>query len=160
MHDPVIFNQVVLDKGTLLRRNIKTEPSGRSKSEFDTPPLRRLKETHSIMNETRNNARSETSRREFLKTTGQFAAASALAGIAIPHVHAAGSDLVQICLIGCGGRGGGAAANALGTNPKGPVKLVAMADVFEDKLNNCYTGLEKNLEKTNEKDLMDVPQDR
>jgi predicted dehydrogenase len=105
------------------------------------------------MNETPNS--SVTSRREFLKTTGKIAAASALAGVALPSVHAAGSDLIQICLIGCGGRGGGAAANALSTQ-KGPVKLVAMADVFEDKLNNCYKGLERS----NVNHLVDVPPDR
>src|SRR5438046_9455585 len=54
-----------------------------------------------------------TSRRDFLKTTGKVAAVSALAGVSIPHVHAAGSDTIQIALVGCGGRGGGAAANAL-----------------------------------------------
>src|SRR3954464_7617257 len=106
------------------------------------------------MNETPNS--SVTSRREFLKTTGKIAAASALAGVALPSVHAAGSDLIQICLIGCGGRGGGAAANALSTQ-KGPVKLVAMADVFEDKLNGAYGGLERSEEVGK---LVDVPEDR
>jgi len=96
-----------------------------------------------------------SSRREFLKTTGKLAAASALAGVALPNVHAAGSDEIQICLIGCGGRGGGAAANALSTQ-KGPVKLVAMADVFEDKLNGCYKGLERS----NVNERVDVPPDR
>ena len=52
------------------------------------------------------------SRREFIKNTGKLAAVSALANVAIPAVHAAGSDLIQVALIGCGGRGGGAAANA------------------------------------------------
>src|ERR1043165_3359711 len=109
------------------------------------------------MNETPSS--SVSSRREFLKTTGKLAAASALAGVSLPSVHAAGSDLIQICLIGCGGRGGGAAANALDTeaiSKKGPVKLVAMADVFEDKLNNCYKGLERS----NVNHLLDVPPDR
>ncbi len=108
------------------------------------------------MNETPRIGTQPTSRREFLKTTGQLAAASALAGIAIPHVHAAGSDLVQIALVGCGGRGSGAAVNALSTNPKGPVKLVAMADVFEHKLNGSY----KALQGSNVSNLVDVPKDR
>ena len=73
------------------------------------------------------------SRREFIKSTGKLAAVSALAGVAIPHVHAAGSDLIQVALVGCGGRGTGAAAQALSTKG-GPIKLVAMADVFEDRL--------------------------
>ena len=74
---------------------------------------------------------SSSTRRDFIKTTGKFAAVSALAGVAIPQVHAAGSDTIQIALIGCGGRGTGAADNALSTK-SGPIKLVAMADVFED----------------------------
>jgi len=41
-----------------------------------------------------------TSRREFIKTTGKLAAASALANVAIPAVHAAGSDVIQVALIG------------------------------------------------------------
>src|SRR3989442_15574528 len=81
------------------------------------------------------------SRREFLKTTGPAVAASALAGVAIPHVHAAGSDLVQTALVGCGGRGTGAAANALETSKLGPIKLVAMADVFDNRLKGSYQTL-------------------
>src|SRR5437667_1418447 len=82
-----------------------------------------------------------TSRRDFLKTTGKAAAVSALAGVSIPHVHAAGSDTIQIALVGCGGRGGGAAGNAL--EAKGQQKLVAMADVFEDRLDTAYSSLKK-----------------
>src|SRR5579883_1828991 len=46
-------------------------------------------------------------RREFIKTGAKSAALSVLANVAIPHVHAAGSDLIQVALIGCGGRGSG-----------------------------------------------------
>lgn len=95
-----------------------------------------------------------TNRREFIKTTSKLAAASALAGMALPHVHAAGSDVIQVALIGCGGRGTGAAANALSTT-SGPIKLVAMADVFEDKLRNSYDGLSREHSAK-----MDVPADR
>ena len=49
-------------------------------------------------------------RRDFIKTT---AAATALTAAHIPSVHAAGGDTVQVALIGCGGRGTGAAADAL-----------------------------------------------
>src|SRR5262249_10530808 len=98
---------------------------------------------------------SSTSRREFIKNTGRFAAASALAGVAIPHVHAAGSSTVQVALIGCGGRGGGAAANALSTNKSGPITLAAMADVFEHRLNDTYSNLKKQ-----HNDLVDVPPDK
>jgi predicted dehydrogenase len=77
-----------------------------------------------------------------------------LAGVAIPAVHAAGSDQIQIALIGCGGRGGGAAANALSVK-RGPVKLVAMADIFPERL-------AKDLTKLNEKyaSQVDVPAER
>src|SRR5204862_725901 len=101
-----------------------------------------------IMNESSN---SLTTRREFIKTTGRFAAASALAGVAIPHVHAAGSSTVQVALVGCGGRGGGAAANALSTK-SGPITLAAMADVFEYNLNRAYSNLKKE-----HGDAVDVP---
>jgi predicted dehydrogenase len=92
------------------------------------------------MNDT---SKSITSRREFLKTSGQFAAASALAGVALPHVHAAPENGVQVALVGCGGRGSGAAMNAL-TTKQIPIKLVAMADVFESKLNNSYDALKRS----------------
>jgi len=103
------------------------------------------------MNESSNHL---TSRREFIKTTGQLAAASALAGVALPNVHAAGSDAIQVALIGCGGRGSGAADNALAVKGGG-TKLVAMADVFEDKLNSSFNGITKA-----HGDKVDVPADR
>ena len=105
------------------------------------------------MNETPDN---QTSRREFLKTTGRIAAVSALAGVAIPHVHAAEDNTIQVALIGCGGRGGGAAKNALSVKT-GPMRLVAMADVFENKLKTSYNSL-KGDEKVGS--MVDVPEDR
>lgn len=95
-----------------------------------------------------------TSRRVFIQKTGRLAAASALAGVALPHVHAAGSDLIQVGLIGCGGRGTGAADNALSTK-SGPIKLVAMSDVFERKLEGSYASLKKKFG-----DRVDVPAER
>ena len=95
-----------------------------------------------------------TSRREFLKNTTKFAAASALAGVALPQVHAAGSDQIQLALVGCGGRGTGAADDALRAKG-GPSKLVAMADVFESKLSGSFDGLKNKCG-----DKVDVPQDR
>src|SRR5215468_11698439 len=103
------------------------------------------------MNESSN---SLSTRREFIKTTGRIAAASALAGVALPSVHAAGSDLIQVALIGCGGRGSGAAANALATK-SGPIKLVAMADVFERRLTSSFDSLTKDYAAQ-----VDVPSDR
>src|SRR3954447_18039173 len=94
------------------------------------------------------------SRREFIKNTGKLAAVSALANVAIPAVHAAGSDLIQVALIGCGGRGGGAAANALSVK-RGPVKLVAMADIFPDRLQKDLTKLQTQFASQ-----VDVPPER
>jgi len=94
------------------------------------------------------------SRRDFLKATGQVAAASALAGVAVPSVHAGEDNTIRVALVGCGGRGTGAAANALATKG-GPIKVVAMADVFEDKLKHSYDELKKEHEKN-----LDVPDDR
>jgi predicted dehydrogenase len=100
------------------------------------------------------NTDSLQTRRDFLKTTGKVAAVSALAGMALPHVHAAENNTIQIALIGCGGRGGGAADNAL-TTQKGPMKLVAMADVFENRLQDTYNALNEHHAAT-----MDVPKER
>ena len=96
-----------------------------------------------------------TSRRDFIKTTGTIAATSALAGVMLPHVHAAEANSLQIALIGCGGRGTGAAGNALTTIKKGPISLTAMADVFEHRLENSYKSIKKE-----RGDLVDVPKDK
>ena len=81
------------------------------------------------------------SRRRFLQASGVLAGA-ALAG-AMPlarGVHAAGSDVIKIGLIGCGGRGSGAAANAM--NAGNDIRLVAMADLFQDKVEGARKRLQ------------------
>jgi predicted dehydrogenase len=98
---------------------------------------------------------ASTSRREFIKTTGRLAAVSALAGLTLPNVHAEGSSQIQVALVGCGGRGTGAAANALSTKKQGPIKLIAMGDVFENRLNGSYEALNKE-----SAEQVDVPQER
>lgn len=113
------------------------------------------------------NEPSRTSRRQFLKHTGCLAAVSTVAGSTISHAAtkkkeessrppgpAAHTDLIQVALVGCGGRGTGAANNALQTT-RGPVKLVAMADVFETRLNSSFDNITKQVA-----DKVDVPQDR
>ena len=95
-----------------------------------------------------------TSRRDFLINTGKLTAVGALAGVAIPHVHAAENNTIQVALVGCGGRGTGAASNALSVK-NGPIKLVAMADVFDSKLKTSHDAL-----KRNHAERMDVPEDR
>ena len=94
------------------------------------------------------------SRRQFLKTAGGVATASALTALQPAAVHAAGSDMIQVALVGCGGRGSGAAVNALSTK-SGPIKLVAMADAFPDRLKNSYDALSQAMPK-----LVEVPEDR
>jgi myo-inositol 2-dehydrogenase / D-chiro-inositol 1-dehydrogenase len=74
------------------------------------------------------------SRRDFLKTSTAATVGLGMLG----NAHAAGSDSIKVGLIGCGGRGTGAAENiceAAGTSYN--IKLHAMADVFEDHLKNC-----------------------
>ena len=73
-----------------------------------------------------------TTRRDFLAGSGRVAAASALAGIALPQVHHGSDETIQVALVGCGGRGGGAAVNALSV-PDGNLKVIALADVFEER---------------------------
>ncbi len=97
---------------------------------------------------------SSTTRREFLRTTGKIAAASALANVALPRVYAAGSDLIQVALIGAGGRGTGAAVNALSVK-RGPIKLVAIADIFEERLKKSLNSLQQKFPNQ-----VDVPPDR
>jgi predicted dehydrogenase len=100
-----------------------------------------------------NSTNGGLSRREVIKTTGAIAAASALAGVAVPFVHAAESNTIRLALVGCGGRGTGAAENALSTR-LGPTKLVAMADVFPDRLNSSYSHL-KSLSIAKQVDVRD-----
>ncbi len=84
---------------------------------------------------------SVTSRRTFLRTSTQMVAGAALAAVARPG-YAAENNTIQVALVGCGGRGTGAVANAL-ANKSGPIKLVAMADVFADRLNHSYQTLKQ-----------------
>jgi predicted dehydrogenase len=98
---------------------------------------------------------SGLSRREMIKTTGGIAVASALGGVVLPQVHAGESNTIQVALVGCGGRGTGAAANALATK-SGPIKLVAMADVFPEKLGSSH----KSLNRGDLAKQVDVPEDR
>jgi predicted dehydrogenase len=97
---------------------------------------------------TQKSAYPELTRRSFLKTTSTLAAAASLA----PGVFAAGDDTLKVALIGCGGRGSGAAGQALSTT--GPLKLIAMADAFKDRLDSSYNEL-----KTNHAERVEVPEE-
>ncbi|MFO1052453.1 MAG: Gfo/Idh/MocA family oxidoreductase [Planctomycetota bacterium] len=97
---------------------------------------------------------TDPTRRDFLVDTGRIAAASALAQVAIPGVHIRNDDTIRVALIGCGGRGGGAAVNALSV-PNGNLKMVALADVFEGKPQKLAESL-----RTQFKDQVDLPAER
>ena len=103
------------------------------------------------MSETPN---STSSRREFLNTTGQIAAVTALGLGAVPSVHAAENNSIKVALVGCGGRGTGAAINALSTK-SGPTELVAMADVFDHRLQSSLKSLSDKFGKQ-----VNVPKER
>ncbi len=79
---------------------------------------------------------SNPTRRSFLKSSAAAAAATA---VAAPAVHAASGDTLKIALVGCGGRGTGAAVNALQADSN--VKLVALCDVFEDRVQKTLAEL-------------------
>jgi len=96
-----------------------------------------------------------SSRRDFLKRGGKLAAASALIGTAVPRVHAAEDNTIRLALIGCGGRGSGAAANALSVPDSGPVKLFIMADLFENRIALSHKALSKEFGEK-----VDVPPER
>jgi len=97
------------------------------------------------------------SRRSFLRTSTAAIVGGSLVGTLSlgRSAHAAGDDTIKVGLIGCGGRGTGAAAQALRT--KGNVKLVAMGDAFPDRLAGSLQELKKEEEL---KDRIDVPEDR
>jgi len=99
------------------------------------------------------NGQEFPNRRDFLKTTSTVVGGALLGGLTVERsAHAAGSDTLKIALIGCGGRGSGAADQAL--NTKGSVKLVAMADAFKDRLEGSLTNLKKQ-----HPGRVDVPQE-
>ncbi len=100
--------------------------------------------------------RPTTTRREFIKTSTVAAAGGTIAlhAASLPGAYAAGSDQIRVGLIGCGGRGTGAAVNVL--NAAQGVKIVAMGDVFKDKLTSSH----ENLLKEFKTDKVDVTPDR
>ena len=101
------------------------------------------------------NDTKKPSRRDFLASAGATVAGAAVAGTLslARSAHAAGDDTIKIALIGCGGRGTGAAINCLSVPDN--IELVAVADAFED----CARGA---LERLNSKfaDKVNVPEER
>ncbi len=92
------------------------------------------------------------SRRRFLQNSAAFAALASAPAI----LRGAPSDkMLKIALVGCGGRGSGAANQALSTYQQGPIKLVAMADMFEERLTTSLNNL-----NAKHADRIDVPKER
>ena len=94
------------------------------------------------------------SRRKFVKTSALLTGGLLAPSFLIPGAYAAPQNHLKLALIGCGGRGTGAVFQAFDTGH--PIKLVAMADAFEDRLEGSYKPI---IEKYG-KDKVDVPQER
>jgi myo-inositol 2-dehydrogenase/D-chiro-inositol 1-dehydrogenase len=91
------------------------------------------------------NRPSSASRRDFLKTTAVAAGAAVATQLSLPAVHAAGSDVIKVGLIGCGGRGNGAAEDVLRA-AKG-VTIHALGDVFQFQVDGTRNRLTQLAEK-------------
>ncbi len=98
------------------------------------------------------NMKSEQ-RRDFLKASALLAGGAMLSSIPLAGAYAAGSDVIRVAVIGCGGRGTGAAFDALATGAN--IKIVALADAFRDRLDECFKKLSDR-----HGDKLDVPEDR
>jgi len=94
-----------------------------------------------------------TSRRGFLKQTSGALAGAALASAIGARSYAAEQNTIKVALVGCGGRGTGAAVNALST--KGPTQLVALADVFAQRVEGSFKSLSQQFGRQ-----VNVPQER
>ena len=92
-------------------------------------------------------------RREFLKTSSIIAGAAVASTAPVSSIFAAGSDVIKVALIGCGGRGTGAAADALESGQN--IKIVALADAFKDNLDSAFNNLSKKYGAK-----IDVPENR
>jgi len=86
------------------------------------------------------------SRRDFIKTSAAVVGGTMASGLVIPGAYAAGSDEIKVGLIGCGGRGTGAVDNVLQAAPG--VRLVAVGDMFKDRLQDSLQNLTKYGDKS------------
>jgi myo-inositol 2-dehydrogenase / D-chiro-inositol 1-dehydrogenase len=94
-----------------------------------------------------------STRRHFLQASSAAAVGTAALGV-IPSVHAAGKQLLRVGVIGCGGRGRGAAENiceAAGNTYD--IKIHALGDAFEDNLKNAYDAIKGNEKVTSKFDV-------
>ncbi|WP_459558041.1 Gfo/Idh/MocA family protein [Lacunimicrobium album] len=97
-----------------------------------------------------------TSRRQFLATTGVTAGALMAASNLSASVYAGEDNTIQVALVGCGGRGTGAALNSLSVK-NGNLKLVAMGDVFPNNIDSAHNALKGKKEVA---EMIDVPDER
>jgi predicted dehydrogenase len=104
-------------------------------------------------------------RRDFMRQTSLLAGGLIAAPLLSKANYFSGADdAIKVVLIGCGGRGTGAAMQALSTTQN--IKLVAMADAFQDNVEKCYASLTKESTSTSSKapksvkSKIDVPAER
>ncbi len=100
---------------------------------------------------------SDASRRDFLKSSSAAALTAGLVGSLSNRAYAAVDDTIKVGLVGCGGRGTGAAAQTLAA--PGNVKLVAVADAFKDQIPRAIEQITKSVEG-NATATVDVPEER
>ncbi len=102
------------------------------------------------------------SRRDFVRQASLLAGgALILPNLGRSNYFSGSDDTIKVAVVGCGGRGTGAAIQALLSRQN--VKLVAMADAFKDRVDNCYTRLmavNKDDPSKTVKDRVDVPEER
>jgi myo-inositol 2-dehydrogenase / D-chiro-inositol 1-dehydrogenase len=104
--------------------------------------------------EATNHNTSHYNRRRFLKTAALAGSAASVGAIDLSRgAYAAGSDVIRVGMIGCGGRNAGAAVQALNADPG--ARLVAMHDIFSDRIRDKRAAI-----KTEKGDQVDVPDDR
>jgi len=95
--------------------------------------------------------KQKLTRRELLKSSAVTAGALVMGGAAVPLAEARGSETIRVGVVGCGGRGSGAAHDCVKSSPG--VRIVALADAFEDRLRGlknefkvrdrrCFVGLD------------------
>jgi predicted dehydrogenase len=91
-------------------------------------------------------SRKQVTRRDFLKGAAAMATTAALAGVGTHYAYAAGSDVIKIGLIGCGGRGGGAIRDCLNAAKQSSknVKVVAFGDLWADRARGTMQGLKND----------------
>jgi myo-inositol 2-dehydrogenase / D-chiro-inositol 1-dehydrogenase len=94
------------------------------------------------MSDDRESKKGSSTRRDFLKTSAVAGGALAANLSLLSNVHTDGNDTIRIGLVGCGGRGTGAAAQCLRGGPN--VRLVALGDAFRDRMQGALNNLQRD----------------